>query len=114
MGSIFIDDAFTLPGKVTPLQGVHPEINFTYRPTLPQRAYEFSASVTGRGPTERMNETVRLLVEQVTGWDAKDGAGNAIAIDARILRRVFARVLDQMLDAVLGYSPAARDDDEKK
>lgn len=114
MGSIFIDDGFTLQGKITELRGVHPEIHFTYRPAMPVRAYAFASSRLNRTPEEQLEETAKLLAEHVTDWDARDRVGNVLPRDVRTFKGIYARALDQMLDAVLGYSPAARSEDEKK
>lgn len=106
---LFIDDGFTLEGRIERKPGHWPELRFTYRPASPQAVYAYRAA--DRAQPERMEEAaVKLVASCLVGWEA--GAG-IDPVPANI-KRLHFRVLDQMLDAVTGYGPDAQEQDAKK
>jgi hypothetical protein len=100
--SLLIQDGFTLQGRIA-AQGRLPEVNFSYRPAMPERVFSYQAAPEFTGP-QRMTKVINLLVQHVVDWDVLDANGAPIVLSAEVLRRVPQRILLRMVDIVTGYS----------
>lgn len=107
-----IPDGYTFKGKVDARPGLWPEVNFKYRPALPNAANEYLAAArrTGEDSTEA---DVALIVRHVPSWDAADATGEALPLNALTLKRVFPPILTVMVNHILGYTPPQQEADVK-
>lgn len=114
MDSIFIDisDGFTLSGYLAERKGLHPAISFTYRPALPDKVATYHREMGQGNGAQAVGLTVKLLVEHLRTWDAKDRAGNSVPISEAVLRRVLYPVLELLASHVTGYVASQREQDE--
>lgn len=96
---LFIDDGFTLEGKVERKPGHWPELRFTYRPASPAQVFAYRAVDRTDGAKVEA-AAVKLVAGCVHAWNA----GEARPEEANV-KRLHFRVLDQMLDIVTGYGP---------
>src|ERR1051326_4803957 len=105
MPSVLIHDCYTLDGNV-PALGSMPEINFRYRPALPEQVYDYLRSPKTNGK-EELKAVIELLQKHLISWDIQEqqnGQPSSVAITAESLKRVPHRVQQKMVDYVTGYS----------
>lgn len=107
-----LNDGYTLEGKV-PAFGTLPELNFRFRPALPDTVYEFLRSPRGSGKDEA-KAVVELLGKHVVGWDVKEKEdGETIPVSPDALKRLPHRYQQRMVDIVTGYAPDEQAKDVK-
>jgi hypothetical protein len=108
-----IDDGFTLKGRVPGRRGLWDEFEFRYRPATYARIAAYQRDMRDGSAEAQTNATVALLRDQVKEWTARDQTGNILPLSAPVLRELYKPVLDQLVDAVCGYSAAEAEEDEK-
>ena len=110
MLSIFIQDGFTLTGKIAARPGLHGEVCFVYRPALPEDVYEYQrkrdAAKTAR---EQLDIDARLLVDDgrtrghIESWDVVDVDDKPIPLTVATIRRLYTSAINTLLNHVTGY-----------
>src|SRR5438046_1370797 len=100
---LLIHDGHTLEGKI-PARGHWPEVNFRYRPALPEDVYEYAYQSNAAPGKGRAKAVIGLLNRQLVSWDVTDEKGESVPITAENLKRVPHGYLEKFLDYVTGYS----------
>lgn len=119
MPGIFIEDGFTLKGRVEPLPGLHGGVSFTYRPALPARVAAYLKADKST-PDKELAADIKLIREHVSDWDATEKGEGADSeaeapapLDEKTLRRVYYPVLQAMINHVCSYTASVWDAAEK-
>lgn len=106
------NDGYTMSGSI-PAFGSLPEVNFRYRPALPDAVYEFLRANRGTGKDE-MRAVVDLLSKHLVSWDVREKEdGETVPVTADYLRRVPHRCQQRMIDLITGYAPDEQGKDVK-
>lgn len=105
LDDLFVQDGFTLHRTIEAVPGLHGKITVVYRPALnlARRAHQ-RAAVTG--PEEYARADIDLIVKHVQTINGE----NVAAIKDK-LPKLKPAVLGQLIDLVLGYSPADEEND---
>jgi hypothetical protein len=71
-GRLFIHDGWTCKGRVDAVPGLHPAVEFTYRPATPRQRYEFQLAEAARKVDVACDLLCRLLVSVRVAGDDKE------------------------------------------
>lgn len=104
---LFIPDGYTLSKKIDAVPGLHPAVSVVYRPALnaARRAHQ-RAAVTGADDYAKAD--IDLILKHVVTLN-----GQSIATLKDKLAKMRPAVLGQLLDLILGYTPADEEADLK-
>lgn len=131
MPGLLIHDGYTLSGKIASQHGF-PEINFRYRPALPDQMNGWRTARIENGK-DATNAIIRVLDKTVVSWDITDTVGVLrkildnpenlkdrqddevvmVPIVDKTLRAVPDLILKQLFDVVSGYGPDQQREDAK-
>ena len=105
---LFIEDGYTRTHTIAAVAGLHPRVQVLFRPALPRERLSYSARLATRDADqiERYErETLARYILEIDGspraeWEPKLG-------------RMQPTVRQQLIDVVLGYTPAEEAADAK-
>jgi hypothetical protein len=112
--AFIIRDGYTKTATRPEKNGI-PAVTISFRPCLPERAYEYGQvpATTGKALFVKVRD---LLLEHLKDWDIEadvDGQVVKAPIDGKTLAKLPFQVLEWAVDCVLGYSDAEAAKDEK-
>jgi hypothetical protein len=100
-----VGDGYTAEGRIPREAGVHPELEFTYRPALSE---EVNAHFKRVAEEKRHKVDAALIVAHVTKWNIPGDVSLAIA---ERLQPVLSR---KLLDVILGYATNGMEETDAK
>ena len=94
------DDGYTFDGYIAPVDGLHGELRFSYRPFLAAEKSTLQHKVKmASDPTLHYADAV---AGRLTAWSLVGPKGEGVLITAASMRRVNPPLLDKLMDIVLG------------
>jgi hypothetical protein len=112
MNSIRVNDGYTLRGHVPEVPGLHPRVDFTYRPAVRSLGLRYGQARTWE---EQEQITAQILCEQVIEYRV-DGDPNPYKLKKEDLcgRACFhADIVRTMFEYVMGYDGPDLEGEEK-
>ena len=91
----FIDDGYNQTATIEPEQGLHGELNITFRPALAEQ----TADLIDAGTNDKLytSRAIDMLPALLLGWTLKDSAGAVVPINranvARVRRPLLVKVI---------------------
>ena len=129
MARVLIRDGYTVEDKFRSKLFNLPEVVFKYRPALPEKVFDFmmARKETGR---DQLRHIAEMLKYHLVSWDIEDDVEeqvlnpdtgvqekvkrvDVVPISIDNLKRVPKPILEYIVDAVCGYTPAKAEADEK-
>jgi hypothetical protein len=114
----YIDDGYTMLGRIPSDPGFHPELNFEFRPLLQsellsigrrQEALRKRASQDRYVQMETMAADV--IAEHVTWWDLVDSRGEPVTISQEAVKRLERHLFGKLYEIILGERRPTPEDD---
>lgn len=116
MPALAIDDGYTLDGRTKasitdPVTGRVlfdglPEVQFRYRPALPDALAEWRHQMrTATSGRAQVDATAQFVAAHIVSWDVTDAKGAPLPITPDAVRKVPEPILDQIVDAVAKWAP---------
>jgi hypothetical protein len=103
-----VEDGYTEAAYVAAVPGLYDELRFTYRPLL---HVERDAVSDQSGKSAQNFESVLVAVMQskLKTWDAMDGKGNPMPINAATIKRLQPALFDKVYTIIAGRVPSDPD-----
>lgn len=98
------DDGYTFDGYIAPVDGLHGELRFSYRPFVAAEKSTLQHKVKmAADPTLYYADAVAA---RLTAWSLVGPKGEGVLITPAAMRRVNPPLLDKLLNIVLGIDPS--------
>lgn len=113
MPSAFIQDGFTLDGKVEARLPLYPEVRFTYRPALARSIYAARAQNARGKPEDELQSDAKMVAQHLVSWDVLGADGEVAPITLENIQRLAYPVLQVILAHIQGYAVTEEQADRK-
>lgn len=112
-----IRDGYTRRGYISPDDGIHSGISFTFRPMLAEHVEASDHQIEQANPSKRAGMIANLICHQLESWDEEDGEGKPVPITPDNVRRLPYVMLRRMHLILAGMSatdplPEPNEDEE--
>ena len=88
MSKNIIEDGYTREGYIEAWEGVHDEMDFTYRPMLPNEVTRLERALEKSTDGSHGDIIAGVLAKKLETWSEVDKDGEAILIDFKTVRRL--------------------------
>lgn len=111
----YIDDGFTLDGRLNAVERLYPALKFKYRPILiTNRSAIFSAiAKCGDDSTKAEAIAARAIKAQLVEWDLKNRKGELVPLEVASILRLQPTLNQRLFSVCMGSSAPDADPDEK-
>ena len=99
--SLFALDGWTFKGYFAAVPGSLQSLRFTYRPCVPTERSLVLESFQGKSSEVQDTMTAEVLASRIKSWDAKDPAGQPMAITKENIGRLLFPVFDRLSGVVI-------------
>ncbi len=98
----FIDDGYTEQGFVRGEPGLHPDVRFEWRPSVPEELDRYNADADRLKGTELRKHAARFLAAKLVSWDLRNGKGDVVPISLPNVLRLKDGLFMHLLRVTLG------------
>lgn len=99
-----IPDGYTRPGRIAAVNELHGELNFTFRPMVPNERDDIYAVIRRFADDPRKyNEVIsKAIADKVQEWDARDTNGKTYPITPRNAANLQPELFDKLYNVLMG------------
>jgi|10_taG_2_1085330.scaffolds.fasta_scaffold00075_34 hypothetical protein len=107
MPAAYIYDGYTQPGRINAVDGLHPEVNFLFRPKFGgDRAEVYSRMKLHAEGRNREDIVDVAIAGSMVEWDVRDGNDGTVPIHPQHVARLHPKVKLKMFEQVMANQPA--------
>lgn len=107
--SIYIPDGFTCIGKVDAVEGLHPRVEFKYRPAGYAARSELNAAYTAEQKTDAVCKVVHSHLADVVVGEGDTRERVVLKLDD--LKRIHSGIVEAMISFIMGsQGPCVEDE----
>lgn len=100
--SAFIDDDYNETGRIAAVEGLHPEVRFSYRPMTAQEWMRCLSECEGKTLIESREVQAKWLTKKLISWDIRDRSGNPVPATVEKSLKLHAPVFHRLFNIVAG------------
>lgn len=97
-----INDGFTLPGRIEPVERLHEGLDFEYRPMLQEQFEVLEDQITKRQPGAAVRLMCAAVAQALASWSEVDESGKPVPISEEAVRRLQPMLLIRLYRIVSG------------
>lgn len=107
--TLFIEDGYTRDGYIAAMPGIHPSLNFKFRPMLTQERSRLLQAASLRTDTGEQDEVnAKTIIDHIVSWDAGQKC------TAELLLKLQPAISTKLVNIIAGYQASdPRDLDDK-
>jgi hypothetical protein len=104
--SAYVADGYLEDGKIEAVEGLHPAINFKFRPIM---GPQWAGLIEQTKQSQFYADGIDALAVAIKSWDVTDGDGKPVAITKETLTaNIRPQVIGKLLDWALGWNATAK------
>jgi hypothetical protein len=107
-----ISDSYTIDGKVPREPGVHPLLEFSYRPALSAQRIAFNSFSSNDGE-KRARHAGELVKKHVERWSVLDENGKPLDVSVAVAEKLQPTLLSKLVDIILGYAASGEEEKDR-
>jgi hypothetical protein len=97
----YIPDGYTEDGFIAAEPGIHPAVNFTYRPMLHEEVVQVDVEAARKSGSNL--PAARALAEKLVEWDIVDHKGKPLTIGFEVLSKLRGKLFLKLWAIVAGF-----------
>lgn len=102
MSKNVIDDKYTRDGYIAPVERLHDELVFRYRPMLPEFVEDLEQSIEKKSPKDATLLVAKAVARQLIEWSELDASGKPLPFEFENVRRLPYLMLVRLRRIVTG------------
>lgn len=113
----FIDDGYTIQGRIRAEEGYHPVLQFEFRPMLQREIVQHAGRIRKirEKPGASETEAAKLIASRVTWWDLRNSKGAEVQITEENASRLEPHLFSKLYNIILNQAPPKPlDEDEEE